>query len=71
MTRRGAAGDPRKGDLTIDLGEETEVSRVWIAETDFAHTRGFPIEVMQDDGWKEIARGTNINEFQAFSPRER
>lgn len=60
MTRWGAAGDPRDGNLTVDLGGETGISRVWIAETDFAHTRGFSIEVMQGDGWKEVARGTTI-----------
>ena len=66
MTRWGAAGDPREGDLTVDLGEEAEISRVWIAETDFAHTRAFSIEVMQGDAWKEVARGTTIGKDKAL-----
>ena len=66
MTRWGAAGDPREGALTIDLGEETGISRVWIAETDFAHTREFSIEVMQSGAWKEIARGTTIGKDKAL-----
>lgn len=67
MTRWGAAGDPREGNLTVDLGEETEVSRIWIAETDFAHTREFSIEVMQGNTWKEVARGTTIGPNKALA----
>lgn len=67
MTRWGAAGDPREGSLTIDLGEETEITRAWIAETDFAHTREFSIEVMQGDEWQEVARGTTIGADKAVT----
>ena len=66
MTRWGAAGDPRDGSLIIDFGKETEIARAWIAETDFANTREFSIEVMQGDVWKEVARGTTIGKNKAF-----
>lgn len=69
MTRWGAAGDPREGVLTIDLGAETAISRAWIAEVDFAHTREFSIEVMQGDAWKEVARGTTIGPNRALTFR--
>jgi hypothetical protein len=67
MTRWGATGEAREGTLAIDLGEETEVSRVWLAETDFAHTREFTIEVEQGGTWKEIARGTTIGPDKALT----
>lgn len=67
MTRWGAAGDPREGALTVDLGVETGISRAWIAEVDFAHTREFSIEVMQGDSWREVARGTTIGPNKAVT----
>jgi hypothetical protein len=60
MTRWAASRDAREGSLTMDLGGEIEISRVWLAETDFAHTRGFTLEVEQGGTWKEVARGTTI-----------
>ncbi len=60
MTRWASDNDARDGILTIDLGTEQTIGRVWLAETDFALTREFAIEVQQADVWKEVARGTTI-----------
>lgn len=60
MTRWAATGDTREGHLMIDLGQEMRISRVWIAEIEYAHVREFTIEVMQDSDWKAVARGTTI-----------
>jgi hypothetical protein len=60
MTRWASANDASEGSLTIDLGAEQYISRVWLAEINFAHTREFVIEVQQGNAWKEVARGTSI-----------
>jgi hypothetical protein len=66
MTRWASTGEARDGILTIDLGEETEITRVWLAEIDFANTREFTIEVEQAGAWKEVARGTTIGANKAI-----
>jgi hypothetical protein len=50
----------RSGWLAVDLGEEQEIGRVWIAEIEWPETRAFAIEIKQGDAWKEVARGTTI-----------
>ncbi|TAE75633.1 MAG: discoidin domain-containing protein [Verrucomicrobia bacterium] len=60
MTRWGAAKNAREASLTIEFDKPTELSRAWISEKDFAHTRQFAIEALLDDAWREIARGTTI-----------
>jgi hypothetical protein len=60
MTRWAASGDVREATLNVDLGAEQTISRVWLAESDFANTREFAIEVQQGETWKEVARGTTI-----------
>lgn len=60
MTRWASAGDAREGTLTVDLGEEREIGRVWLAESDFANTREFAIEAEAGGVWREIARGSAI-----------
>jgi hypothetical protein len=60
MTRWASDDQARDGELTIELGGEQTIGRVWLAETDFANTREFVIEVQQGDDWKEVARGTTI-----------
>ena len=49
MTRWASDDDARDGTLTIDLGAEHTIARVWLAETDFANTREFSIEVQQGE----------------------
>ncbi len=60
MTRWASSDPAREGTLTIDLGEEREIDRVWLAESDFPNTREFAIEAETGRGWGEIARGTVI-----------
>jgi hypothetical protein len=60
MTRWASSDPAREGTLTIDLGEEREIGRVWLAESDFSNTREFAIEADTDGKWREIARGTVI-----------
>jgi hypothetical protein len=60
MTRWASADQARDGTLTIDLGSEQEIQRVWLAECDFANTREFAIEVQQGETWKEVASGNRI-----------
>lgn len=66
MTRWASTGEARDGILTIDLGTETEITRVWLAEIDFANTREFAIEVEHGGAWKEVARGTTIGADKAI-----
>lgn len=60
MTRWASADIAREGTLAIDLGEERDIGRVWLAESDFANTREFAIQVETGGGWREIAHGTVI-----------
>lgn len=50
----------RSGWVAIDLGEEKEIGRVWLAEIEWPETREFAIEIKQGDAWQEVARGTTI-----------
>ncbi|MFO1530190.1 MAG: discoidin domain-containing protein [Kiritimatiellia bacterium] len=70
MTRWASAAEARDAVLEIALGEGTPVSRVWLAEVDFALTREFVIEVRQGGAWKEVARGGEIGPDRAidFAP---
>lgn len=60
MTRWAASGDAKEATLSIEWDEEKDISRIWIAEVDFANTREFFVEAKQGDEWQEIARGTTI-----------
>lgn len=66
MTRWAASNESRSATLTVDLGEETDVSRVWIAEIDFANTVEFSIEASQGETWMKIAGGTTIGADKSF-----
>ena len=66
MTRWASDGKARDGVLTIDLGADTRIARVWLAEVDFAFTREFVIEVRQGETWKEVARGGEIGPDRAI-----
>jgi alpha-L-fucosidase len=46
--------------LTIEWDEEKDISRIWLAEVDFAHVREFFLDAKQGEQWQEIARGTTI-----------
>lgn len=60
----------RSGWIAVDLGEEREIGRVWLAEVEWRETREFAIEIKQGETWKEIARGTTIGADKdiAFAP---
>lgn len=60
MTRWASAKEARDGTLTIDLGAESTIRRVWLAESDFDSTREFVIEAETNGTWRELARGTRI-----------
>ena len=60
MTRWASDNDARDGTLTIDLGAEISIGRVWLAEIEFALTREYFIEVKQGETWQEVARGTTL-----------
>lgn len=72
MTRWASDGQARDAVLTIELGADTRIARVWLAEVDFAFTREFVIEVRQGEAWKEVARGGEIGPDRAldFAPVE-
>ena len=59
-TRWASAFDARCGTLAIDLGEEKEITGVFLSEIEWPETREFAIEVKQGDAWKEVSRGTTI-----------
>lgn len=65
----------RSGWLAVDLGEEKEITGVWISEVEWPETQEFAIEVKQAGAWKEVARGTTIGadksiEFPPVRARE-
>jgi hypothetical protein len=59
-TRWASDYGARSGWLEIDLGEESEIGRVWLSEVEWQETLEFAIEVKLDDGWKQVAHGTTI-----------
>jgi hypothetical protein len=59
-TRWASDYGARSGWLQIDLGEEKEIGRVWLAEVEWQETQEFAIEVKKGDVWKQVAQGTTI-----------
>jgi hypothetical protein len=59
-TRWASDFNARSGWLSIDLGREMEIGRVFVSEIEWPETREFTIEVKQGGTWKEVARGTTI-----------
>ena len=70
QTRWASADDARDGWIAIDLGADFELKRAMVSEIDYPNTREFVIEVKQETGWKEVARGTNIGRDRSieFTP---
>lgn len=69
-TRWGAPANSRSGWLSVNLGEETSVSRIVVDEGDWGRVLQFAIEVKKDGEWEAIVTGKKIgaNKEWKFTP---
>lgn len=59
-TMWAAAEAERSATVTIDLGEEREITEILLSDSPYGRTQEFNLEAKSADGWRKIATGTTI-----------